>query len=57
MAGISDKAIKTQYASNKYRYNGKELQNQEFADGNESEGYEVAGKVPHGIRLSASKTG
>ena len=33
MAGISDKAIKTQYAQNKYRYNGKELQNQEFCDG------------------------
>jgi RHS repeat-associated protein len=33
MAGISDKAAKTQYVQNKYRYNGKELQNQEFADG------------------------
>ena len=33
MAGISDKALKTQYAQNKYRYNGKELQNQEFSDG------------------------
>jgi RHS repeat-associated protein len=33
MAGISDKAVKTQYATNKYRYNGKELQNQEFSDG------------------------
>jgi RHS repeat-associated protein len=33
MAGISDKAIKSQYAENKYRYNGKELQNQEFSDG------------------------
>ena len=30
MAGIFDKAMKTQYAQNKYRYNGKELQNQEF---------------------------
>lgn len=34
MAGISDKALKSQYAPNKYRYNGKELQNQEFSDGN-----------------------
>jgi RHS repeat-associated protein len=33
MAGISDKAVKTQYALNKFRYNGKELQNQEFNDG------------------------
>jgi hypothetical protein len=33
MAGISDKSVKTQYATNEYRYNGKELQNQEFADG------------------------
>src|ERR1700733_6461527 len=33
MAGISDKAIKTPYAQNKFRYNGKELQNQEFSDG------------------------
>ena len=39
MAGISDKAIKTQYAQNKYRYNGKELQNQEFADGSGFEEY------------------
>ena len=33
MAGISDKAVKMQYAQNKYRYNGKELQDQEFSDG------------------------
>jgi hypothetical protein len=32
VSGISDKAIKTQYAQNKYRYNWKELQNQEFFD-------------------------
>jgi hypothetical protein len=34
MAGISDKALKTPYAQNKYRFNfGSELQNQEFSDG------------------------
>jgi RHS repeat-associated protein len=56
MAGISDKAVKTQYAQNKYRYNGKELQNAEFSDGTGLEEYDFGARfedpqlgVWHGI--------
>jgi len=63
MAGISDKAMKTQYAQNKYRYNGKELQSQEFSDGTGLEEYYYGARfqepqlgVWHGIDPLADKS-
>ena len=45
MAGISDKALKSQYAENRYKYNGKEFQNDEFSDKTGLDWYDYGARI------------
>jgi RHS repeat-associated protein len=44
MAGISSRALKPKYVQNNFKYNSRELQNQEFSDGAGLEEYDFIGR-------------
>jgi len=44
MNAISDKAVKINYSENKYKYNGQEMQHQEFTDGTGLEEYDFGSR-------------
>ena len=44
MSAISSKALKPRYAQNNFKYNGKELQNQEFSDGSGLEEFDYGAR-------------
>jgi len=45
MAAVSGTAMKTPYAQNKFRFSGKELQNQEFNNGSGLEAYDFGARL------------
>ena len=44
MTGISERALISNYTENKYRNNGKEMQNKEFSNGSGLEEYDLSGQ-------------
>lgn len=55
MAGISNKALKSQYKENKYRFQKQELQNKEFDDGSGLEMYEFKYRFDANRKILANR--